>query len=52
MLQDLPIVIEIVDSREKIEAFFPELDEMITDGLYSGTGTGCSIQLLRLGNCF
>ena len=31
--EDLPIVIEIVDSREKIEAFLPQLDEMITDGL-------------------
>ena len=31
--EDLPIVIEIVDSREKIEAFLPKLDEMITDGL-------------------
>jgi len=27
------MVIEIVDSREKIEAFLPELDAMITDGL-------------------
>ena len=31
--EDLPIVIEIVDSREKIQAFLPQLDEMITDGL-------------------
>ena len=30
---DLPMVIEIVDSREKVEEFLPYLDEMITDGL-------------------
>ena len=30
---DLPIVIECVDSYEKIEAIFPTLDEMIGDGL-------------------
>ncbi|HEY8225399.1 MAG TPA: DUF190 domain-containing protein [Pyrinomonadaceae bacterium] len=31
--EDLPMVIEIVDSLEKVEAFLPELDRMITDGL-------------------
>ncbi len=31
--QDLPVVIVIVDSAEKIEAFLPELDELITEGL-------------------
>ena len=31
--EDMPMVIEIVDSLEKIEAFLPVLDEMITDGL-------------------
>jgi PII-like signaling protein len=30
---DLPIVIEIVDSREKIETFLPVLDEVIEGGL-------------------
>jgi uncharacterized protein len=30
---DLPLVIEIVDSEEKIQAFLPELDTMITGGL-------------------
>jgi PII-like signaling protein len=30
---DLPILIEIVDSEERIREFFPVLDEMITDGL-------------------
>src|ERR1700692_100671 len=31
--EDLPMVVEIVDSLEKIEAFMPQLDEMIKDGL-------------------
>jgi PII-like signaling protein len=31
--QDLPMVIEIVDQKEKIEAFLPELDGMIPEGL-------------------
>lgn len=30
---DLPIVIEIVDTREKIEAFLPVIDHAITEGL-------------------
>jgi PII-like signaling protein len=31
--EDLPMVVEIVDSQEKIEGFLPALDEMISDGL-------------------
>ena len=31
--QDLPIVVEIVDSKEKIEAFLPTLDKMMSSGL-------------------
>ena len=31
--EDLPMVIEIVDSREKVENFLPLLAEMISDGL-------------------
>ena len=31
--EDLPMVIEIVDSLEKVEGFLPTLNEMITDGL-------------------
>jgi PII-like signaling protein len=30
---DLPLVIEIIDSEEKINAFLPELDKMISGGL-------------------
>ena len=31
--EDLPMVIEIVDSAEKVEEFLPVLNEMIRDGL-------------------
>ena len=31
--EDLPMVVEIVDSQEKIEGFLPALDGMISDGL-------------------
>ncbi len=30
---DLPIVIEIVDSEEKVNAFLPVIDELVTEGL-------------------
>ena len=33
LTSDLPIVIEIVDTREKIESFLPVLDEAIDEGL-------------------
>jgi uncharacterized protein len=31
--QDLPVIVEIIDSREKIEAFLPTLDGMMSGGL-------------------
>lgn len=31
--EDLPIVVEIVDEQDKIEAFLPDLDKMIGEGL-------------------
>lgn len=31
--EDLPIIIEIVDSEEKINKFIPHLDEMVREGL-------------------
>ena len=31
--EDLPIVIEMVDSEEKINKFLPHLDEMVKEGL-------------------
>jgi len=31
--EDLPVVVEIVDVAEKIEAFLPALDEMVDEGM-------------------
>ncbi len=31
--EDLPVVIEIVDAPERIDAFLPELDTMVREGL-------------------
>ena len=31
--EDLPVLIEIVDSMEKIEAFLPQIDQIVKDGL-------------------
>ncbi len=31
--EDLPVIIEIVDSMENIEKLFPFLDEVVTEGL-------------------
>ena len=31
--EDLPVVIEIVDAAEKIQAFLPQLDTMVQEGL-------------------
>jgi PII-like signaling protein len=31
--QDLPILIEVVDTDEKVRSILPELDEMLADGL-------------------
>ena len=31
--EDLPMVIEIVDAKEKIDALLPHLDQMVTEGL-------------------
>jgi uncharacterized protein len=31
--EDLPIVIEIVDTGDKIAAFLPSVDEMVTEGM-------------------
>jgi len=30
---DLPVIIEIVDTRAKIDAFLPELDDLVAEGL-------------------
>jgi uncharacterized protein len=44
--EDLPLVIEIVDSEEKIEAFLPKLDEMMGSGLV----TLEKVQVLQYGS--
>jgi PII-like signaling protein len=31
--EDLPIVIEVADTAERIESIMPKLDEMVTDGM-------------------
>ena len=31
--EDLPVVVEVVDSEEKIGAFLPVIDEMVQEGL-------------------
>ena len=31
--EDLPIVIEVADTAERIEAVMPKIDEMVTDGM-------------------
>ncbi|MBY0431570.1 MAG: DUF190 domain-containing protein [Rhodospirillales bacterium] len=43
--EDLPLVIEIVDAAEKIQAFLPELEDMIGSGLV----TLEKVQVLRYG---
>ena len=44
--EDLPLVIEIVDSEEKIRGFLPVLDRMMTSGLV----TLEKIQVLQYGS--
>lgn len=39
--EDLPLVIEIVDSEEKINAFLPELDTMMGGGLVTLENVKC-----------
>jgi uncharacterized protein len=31
--QDLPVIVEIVDSKDKIDTFLPVLDRMMSSGL-------------------
>ena len=45
---DLPIVIEIVDTPEKIEAFLPIVDEAIAEGL--ATVEDVEVRFYRSGN--
>ena len=43
---DLPIVVEIVDSQDKIDAFLPALDSMMSSGLV----TMEKVQVLQYGS--
>ncbi len=43
--QDLPVIVELVDSQEKIDAFLPVLDGMMTSGLI----TMEKVQVLQYG---
>jgi PII-like signaling protein len=44
--QDLPIVIEIIDTQDKVDAFLPSLDKLIGSGLVILQ----NVQVLRYGN--
>jgi len=44
--EDLPLVIEIVDSEEKVDSFLPVLDEMMSGGLV----TLEKVRVLRYGD--
>jgi len=44
--QDLPVIVEIVDSQDKIDAFLPVLDGMMTSGLV----TIEKVQVLQYGS--
>jgi PII-like signaling protein len=46
--EDLPLIVEIVDSEEKIKAFLPVLDKMMADG--SGLITIEKVQVLQYGS--
>jgi uncharacterized protein len=45
--EDLPIIIEIVDSEENIDAFLPELEKLMGSGLV----TLEKVKVLRYGSC-
>jgi hypothetical protein len=45
---DLPVIIEIVDSEEKINGFIPRLDEMVKEGLV--TLEKANVIMYRAGN--
>ncbi|HEX4614768.1 MAG TPA: DUF190 domain-containing protein [Stellaceae bacterium] len=47
---DLPLLVEIVDSEEKISAFLPILDGMMMSGSTSGLITLENIQVLQYGD--
>jgi PII-like signaling protein len=46
LAEDLPLVVEIVDTQEKIDQFLPVLDQMMTSGLV----TIEKVQVLQYGS--
>jgi len=44
--EDLPVVVEIVDTKEKVDTFLPVLDQMMTSGLV----TLEKVQVLQYGS--
>ncbi len=47
--EDLPFIVEIVDSPEKVDEFVPLLDEMFTGSQSSGLITWEKVKVLRYG---
>jgi PII-like signaling protein len=47
--EDLPFIIEIVDSKAKIETFLPVVDEMMRESGSSGLVTWENVKVLRYG---
>ncbi|HXU44784.1 MAG TPA: DUF190 domain-containing protein [Thermoanaerobaculia bacterium] len=45
--QDLPVTVEIVDQRVKIDAFLPSLDEMVAEGLVTKEAVEVILYRLR-----
>ena len=48
--EDLPFIVEIVDARDKIDAFLPVLDQMIQAGPSSVLVTWENVKVLRYGH--
>ena len=44
MSENLPLVIEIVDTEDKIKAFIPTLDEMMPSGLVTSRRSNPAIR--------
>ena len=47
--EDLPFIVEIVDSRERVDEFVPMLDEMFMGSKSSGLVTWETVKVMRYG---
>ncbi|MGW3015229.1 DUF190 domain-containing protein [Streptomyces longwoodensis] len=45
LAEDLPVAVVVVDTEERVRAFLPQLEELLTDGLV--TVEGCEVVLHR-----